>query len=314
MKRFNLGFLVFILLAACSNPFFPAAKEKESGCSHQYSEWATKTAATCAAEEVQEKICSLCGDIQTQEIGDPLEHTPGEAATCTDDQVCTVCDDVITDAHGHAPGDEATCEADQVCTVCDDVITDAHGHTPGDEETCNTNQVCTVCDELITPAHGVHTFDTIPATCITESIPGTCTREDCDEPNPEAVVPAGHDWNNWIQGANATLANPVGFETRTCKRGECGYSETRAFDFYYTIGDTGPGGGKIFFVADGVGFLADTITPKPLGFTLFMTADDTVGTTAYYLEASTVATLGGTGAQTTMRWSIRTTSPFPTVN
>jgi len=109
----------------------------------------------------------------------------------------------------------------------------------------------------------------------------------------------GHDWDwiNYISGSGL----------RKCQRND---------DCTITagIGDTGPGGGIIFFVADGVGFLADNTTPKPLGFTLFMTAADTVGTTAYYLEAATVATLGGTGSQTTMRWSIRTTSPYPTVN
>ena len=301
-KNYFIGVLIItaILIGACYNPFFPPAKEKsDDGCSHQYSDWGTKTEATCAAEEVQEKICSLCGDIQTQEIGDPLEHTPGEEATCADDQVCTLCGDVIEGALGHTFGPSATCLDDQICTVCDDVITDAHGHTPGEAATCTAAQVCTDCDDVIEGARG-HAFSTIPATCITESIPGTCTREDCDEENQEAVVTElGHDWDwiNYISGSGL----------RKCQRND---------DCTITagIGDTGPGGGIIFFVADGVGFLADNTTPKPLGFTLFLTATDAVGTTAYYLEASTVATLGGTGAQTTMRWSIRTTSPYPTVN
>jgi hypothetical protein len=31
----------------------------------------------------------------------PLAHTPGAAATCEDDQICTVCDKVLVDAFGH---------------------------------------------------------------------------------------------------------------------------------------------------------------------------------------------------------------------
>ena len=54
----------------------------------------------------------------------------------------------------------------------------------------------------------------------------------------------------------------------------------------YSLGDTGPGGGFIFFVADGVGFLADGSTPKPYGFTFYETAADVTGITSNYLEAA----------------------------
>jgi len=279
--------IIVLVITACNNPFLPQAKEKGSSeCSHQYNEWPTKIDATCTEKEVQKRICSLCDDIQTREIGDPL------------------------------------------------------GHTHGDEATCITNQVCTVCDELITQAHGVHTFDTIPATCTADSIPGTCTREGCDEENPEAVVPAfghshgvaatctadqvcivceevliaahGHDIR-WVITTHPVFPSMPGVETGNCTRCEYIEDETRPYPIR-AIGDTGPGGGIIFFVADGVGFLAGNTTPKPLGFTLFTTAVDTVGTTAYYLEAATEPTLGGTGVQAAMRWSIRTGSPYPTVN
>jgi len=43
----------------------------------------------------------------------------------------------------------------------------------------------------------------------------------------------------------------------------------------YNLGDTGPGGGKIFYV-------------NPSGFTLYRTATDATGITAHYLEAAPV--------------------------
>jgi hypothetical protein len=70
----------------------------------------------------------------------------------------------------------------------------------------------------------------------------------------------------------------VGLETHGCQRLGCTESETRPL-FAFSIGDTGPGGGIIFYVADGLG-------GRDLGFTLYMNATDTVGTSAHYLEAA----------------------------
>ena len=41
--------------------------------SHAYGEWTSKTAATCTAAEVQERLCS-CGEKETQNIGSALGH------------------------------------------------------------------------------------------------------------------------------------------------------------------------------------------------------------------------------------------------
>ncbi|MBQ8747853.1 MAG: hypothetical protein IJZ08_08320, partial [Clostridia bacterium] len=78
--------------------------------------------ATCTTTGLTEgKKCSECGYVTVaQEIVAVLPHTPGDAATCTTDQVCTVCGTVLNiadhnfaysvdDAHPHAVN--ATCNA-----------------------------------------------------------------------------------------------------------------------------------------------------------------------------------------------------------
>jgi hypothetical protein len=61
----------------------------------------------------------------------------------------------------------------------------------------------------------------------------------------------------------------------------------------YEVGDTGPAGGIIFYV-------------KPEGFTMTGIAG-----TCHYLEASPANLTGGTGSQSTMRWSTATVGPYP---
>jgi len=75
------------------------------------------------------------------------------------------------------------------------------------------------------------------------------------------------------------------------------------------IGDTGPAGGIIFYVADGSG-------GRSYGFNFFNDAADTIGKTAYYLEVSLKnAKMEDFGSYTTnnvpkMRWSIDETHGF----
>jgi uncharacterized repeat protein (TIGR02543 family) len=56
-------------------------------------------------------------------------HTLGADASCTEDQICTVCGRVIATANGHIPGVEATCTEPQRCMVCQIVLAEATGHS-----------------------------------------------------------------------------------------------------------------------------------------------------------------------------------------
>ncbi|MBQ3180140.1 MAG: hypothetical protein IJB55_02170, partial [Firmicutes bacterium] len=99
-------------------------------------------------------------------------HTPGEEATCTDAQTCTVCGEVVTAANGHTEVVDAavapTCSATGLtegkhCSVCNEVIVkqevvDALGHTEVIDAAVAADctkagktegKHCSVCNEVI---------------------------------------------------------------------------------------------------------------------------------------------------------------------
>lgn len=92
------------------------------------------------------------------------KHIAGPDATCTEDQTCTVCGEVLNAATGHNHNAVVT---DPTCTergyttytcACGDTYVDnyvdAKGHTAGADATCTENQVCTVCGAVLVEAHG----------------------------------------------------------------------------------------------------------------------------------------------------------------
>jgi len=87
----------------------------------------------------------------------------------------------------------------------------------------------------------------------------------CDQDNKDngGCTHLGHDF-----GSGSVISEFV--EKSFCKRVDC---DEEKYNFLLSLGDTGPGGGKIMYVADGQ-------NERTLGFT--MTDDDS---TAYYLEA-----------------------------
>jgi hypothetical protein len=123
--------------------------------------------ATCTTAQ----ICTVCEIV----LVDALGHAPGAAATCTTPQLCERCDYVIAAALGHAPGAAATCTTAQICTVCEVVLVAALGHTPGAAATCTTPQICTVCEEVLVAALG-HTPGPA-ATCTTAQVCTVCNVE-----------------------------------------------------------------------------------------------------------------------------------------
>ena len=73
-----------------------------------------------------------------------VEHTPGAAATCTEDQVCTECGVILSKAVGHVGG-SATCKDKAICTTCGEAYGELSKEHTGGTSTCTQGAVCDVC-------------------------------------------------------------------------------------------------------------------------------------------------------------------------
>ena len=78
---------------------------------HDWDEGHTVTSSTCEGEGVIEYDCKRCDETMIAAIS-ATGHTPGEAATCTEPQICIVCGAILELPTGHsytAEITEATC-------------------------------------------------------------------------------------------------------------------------------------------------------------------------------------------------------------
>lgn len=179
---------------------------------HDFGEYRETRAPTCTEPGEEKAECSRCEAVETRTVA-ATGHSTGPDATCTEDQVCTVCGAVLSPASGHHPGREATCTEDQVCTVCGAVLNAALGHAlkeyeaqaptcieegweaysvctrcgyttytelpalghkAGSAATCMKPQVCTVCGAELAPALG-HEIEVL------EAVAATCTETGLSE-------------------------------------------------------------------------------------------------------------------------------------
>lgn len=135
---------------------------------HSWDEGKEITGATCTGEGMTEYTCVRCGATRL-EGNAAAGHVPGEAATCTEPQLCTKCGAVIANALGHdyeTVVTEPTCTemgyTTYTCSRCGDTYksdyTDAAGHTPSDwiidqEPTTDAegsqHKECEVCGETL---------------------------------------------------------------------------------------------------------------------------------------------------------------------
>ena len=102
--------------------------------------------------------CSVCDEVLVAQVeAGKTNHTPGAQATCTEDQICTACGEVLESANGHIPGIEASCTVPQTCTVCQTVLAEATGHSltyVEERDPVNANDpgncaywLCSVCNK-----------------------------------------------------------------------------------------------------------------------------------------------------------------------
>jgi len=93
-------------------------------CDHADAIFVPGTAATCTKDgKTDGTVCNICKVTTGSEVIPAPGHTPGAAATCTEDQICTVCGETLTAKFGHAyvctDTTNPTCTEDGVKTyVC----------------------------------------------------------------------------------------------------------------------------------------------------------------------------------------------------
>ncbi|MDE7086639.1 MAG: hypothetical protein K2O67_00420, partial [Clostridia bacterium] len=136
---------------------------------HTASDWKVDKAATCTEAGARHKECTVCGTVLETETIDIIPHTPSDwkvdkEATCTEagarHKECTVCTTTLEsetiDKIPHTPGDEATCTQPQICTVCETELAHQLGHDyeaveGGVAPTCTTagsgKVRCTRCND-----------------------------------------------------------------------------------------------------------------------------------------------------------------------
>ena len=211
-------------------------------------------AATCTTAQT----CDVCGTVLTEALGHDLTQHAAQTPTCTeigwnDYETCGRCDYTTyseIEATGHTFGPDATCTEDQTCTVCGEVISAATGHIPGPAATCTTAQTCSVCGTVLTEALGhdltqheaqaptcteigwnayetcsrcdYTTYEEIEATGHTPSAAATCTTaQTCDVCDTVLAEALGHDLEDHV--AQAPTCTEIGWNAyETCSR--CDYT------------------------------------------------------------------------------------------
>lgn len=176
----------------CSN-CKETVREKLTG-SHNFNAWTLMIKSTCAIKGMQKRTCTLCGEIETQEL-ELADHAVGawavtENATCVSEgkkvRTCTVCKQVVDEesidkvAHNYGSwkvDKEATCSSagkkSRSCSVC------------GEKETAKISKA----------EHSYEWVVDIEPVC-TENGSKVYKCSECgDISETEAIEALGHDWS-----------------------------------------------------------------------------------------------------------------------
>ncbi len=173
---------------------------------HDWDEGHTVTSSSCTGEGVIEYRCQFDG--------------------CNEKMI------QATDATGHTPGDDATCTEPQKCTVCDTVLVLPTGHdyeTVETEPTCTSSGFLTHTCSVCTDSYVSDYVDPVPHDYEETVIPATCTAmgysvfkcADCDdEYKANYVDMLDHDYVEEITAATCTS---LGYSTFNCANCDASY-------------------------------------------------------------------------------------------
>lgn len=205
---------------------------------HDFGEYRETRAPTCTEPGEERAECSRCEAIETRTVA-ATGHSTGPDATCTEDQVCTVCGAVLNAALGHAlkeyEAQAPTCieegwEAYSVCIRCGyTTYTElpALGHKAGSAATCIKPQVCTVCGAELAPAlgHEIEVLEAVAATCTETGLSEGARCSRCGEvlAEQEKTPALGHLL--LMTEDSRESCTDDGILTRRCER--CDYIETK---------------------------------------------------------------------------------------
>ena len=157
---------------------------------HNWDEGHSVTSSTCTADGVIEYHCTNKNCKEKMIKADSAKgHTPGKAATCTEPQICEVCETVLELPMGHHYSEnvvEPTCTAmgytEYKCDNCDDSYvgdytdkSEHHYHKTVIPSTCTemgySDYECTVCGDKFTADY----TDKLPHNYNAEITKPTCT-------------------------------------------------------------------------------------------------------------------------------------------
>ncbi len=172
MKKAKKGLFLFVavMAAALTGLTLAACGEKDADEHvHELTHVAAVEATCTEPGSLEYWTCSGCGknfadEGASEELSDvtiPAKgHSPGEAATCTEPQTCTVCGEVIAPAKGHTEAVDAA-----VAPTCTET-----GLTEGKH--------CSVCGEVLVKQEVVKATGHTPAAAVRENVKeATCTED-----------------------------------------------------------------------------------------------------------------------------------------
>ena len=252
MKKIVYAILVAVLCLMIGSATVAMAEEHV----HSYGEWNVKTAASCSATGTKVRMCSTCGNVESETIP-TVAHSYGEwnvktAATCsatgTKVRMCSNCGNVESETIptvGHNYGEwnvktAATCIATgtkvRMCSTCGNVESETIptvGHSYGEwnvktAATCTADgtkvRMCSTCgnvesETLLAVGHNYGEWN--------EKTAATCTADgskvricsNCGNVESEVLPAVGHAYRTRKVAPTLTKG---GYTRYTCKN--CGHS------------------------------------------------------------------------------------------